>query len=215
MFQVHLVADAHPRRHHPEVLERLLRPVEQGVALAVMAERLLHVHLGDQRRAESQVMRYDVDWHVSSGLHHCFHLDGIGIRVVSWSRAGRNPAPYFHVSQPTISAQIRLLEESLGEKLFQRSSRNQVLTETGQLVVTYADGIFSADRELMNAARQGPGIRELRLNVGITDSISKLIAFEILKPAFHYPHPTHVVCRHHRVSPHLALRVTHSRSTTP
>lgn len=113
----------------------------------------------------------------------------------------RNAARFLHVSQPSISAQIRLLEESLEEKLFQRSGRNMVLTETGQLVMSYADEIFSTGRELMNAVRQGPGSRELRLNVGVTDSISKLIAFEILKPAFNYPHPTHVVCRQAEIGP--------------
>lgn len=113
----------------------------------------------------------------------------------------RNAARFLHVSQPSISAQIRLLEESLGEKLFQRSGRNLILTESGQLVMSYADEIFSTGRELMNAVRQGPAGRELRLNVGVTDSISKLIAFEILKPAFHYPHPTHVVCRQAEIGP--------------
>ena len=43
-----------------------------------------------------------------------------------------------------------------GEKLFRRSGRNLVLTETGQLVLSYADEIFSAGRELMNAVKQRP-----------------------------------------------------------
>lgn len=115
----------------------------------------------------------------------------------------RKAAQFLHVSQPSISAQIRLLEDSLGEKLFHRSGRNLVLTETGQLVMSYADEIFSTGRELMNAIRQGPESRELRFNVGVTDSMSKLIAFEILKPAFHYPHPTHVVCRQAEIGPLL------------
>ena len=68
----------------------------------------------------------------------------------------RKAAEELHVSQPSISAQLRLLEESLGEKLFRRSGRNLVLTETGQLVLSYADEIFSAGRELMNAVKQRP-----------------------------------------------------------
>jgi LysR family transcriptional activator of nhaA len=100
-----------------------------------------------------------------------------------------------HVSQPSISAQIGLLEQSLGEKLFKRSGRNLVLTETGHLVLSYADEIFAAGRELMNAVKQRPGKRALRLNIGITDALSKLITFEILKAAFHYTDPIHVICR--------------------
>lgn len=99
------------------------------------------------------------------------------------------------VSQPSISAQLKLLEESLGEQLFHRSGRRLVLTEAGQLALTYADEIFSAGRELLNAIGQGSGSRALRLNVGMTDSLSKLIAFEILKPAFHHARSTHVVSR--------------------
>lgn len=113
----------------------------------------------------------------------------------------RKAAEELHVSQPSISAQLRLLEESLGEKLFQRSGRHLVLTETGHLVLSYANEIFSAGRELMNVVRQKPGSRALRLNVGMTDSLSKLITFKILKPAFEYPEPTHVVCRQAEIGP--------------
>jgi LysR family transcriptional activator of nhaA len=107
----------------------------------------------------------------------------------------RKAAEELHVSQPSISAQLRLLEESLGQKLFKRSGRALVLSEMGQLVLTYADEIFSAGRELMNAVKQRPGGRSLRLNVGMTDSISKMMGFEFLKPALSFSEPVHVVCR--------------------
>src|SRR6476661_5069196 len=73
----------------------------------------------------------------------------------------RKAADALHVSQPSISAQLRLLEETLGEKLFKRSGRNLVLTEMGHVVLSYADEIFSAGRELMNAVRQRPSKRGL------------------------------------------------------
>jgi LysR family transcriptional activator of nhaA len=113
----------------------------------------------------------------------------------------RKAAEEMHVSQPSISAQLHSLEDALGEKLFQRSGRNLVLTETGQVVLSYADEIFSAGRELLNAVKQRPGARALRLNVGMTDALSKMIAFEILKPAFHFARPTHVVCRQAELGP--------------
>jgi len=113
----------------------------------------------------------------------------------------RKAAEELRVSQPSISAQLGLLEEALGEKLFQRSGRNLVLSEMGQLVLSYADEIFSAGRELLSAVKQGPSSRALRLNVGMTDSLSKLIAFEILKPAFHFPNPVHVICRQAEIGP--------------
>lgn len=107
----------------------------------------------------------------------------------------RKAAEELHVSQPSISAQLKLLEESLGQELFKRSGRGLVLSEMGQLVLTYADEIFSAGRELMSAVKQRPGGRSLRLNVGMTDSISKMMGFAFLKPAFSFSEPVHVVCR--------------------
>ena len=87
----------------------------------------------------------------------------------------RKAAEALHVSQPSISAQIGLLEDSLGQKLFKRSGRNLVIRETDRLVLTYADEIFPAGRELMNAVKQRPGVRALRLNVGITDALSRQV----------------------------------------
>src|SRR6478752_5692550 len=115
--------------------------------------------------------------------------------VVARKGGVRKAAEELHVSQPSISAQVQLLEESLGEKLFRRTGRALVLSEMGELVLTYADEIFAAGRELMNAVKQRPGGRALRLNVGMTDSISKMMGFEFLKPVIRFSEPVHVVCR--------------------
>ena len=121
----------------------------------------------------------------------------------------RKAAEELHISQPSISAQLKLLEEALGEKLFERSGRNLVLSEVGQLVLSYADEIFSAGRELLSAVKQRPGNRALRLNVGMTDALSKLIAFEILKPAFRISPPVHVVCRQAEIGPLVGQLAAH------
>jgi len=107
----------------------------------------------------------------------------------------RKAAEELHVSQPSISAQLRLLEEALGEKLFQRSGRNLILTEAGHLVLSYADEIFATGRELMSAVKQRPGKPPLRLNIGLTDAFPKLIAFEIFQGAFRSTESVHIVCR--------------------
>ncbi|MCA9269405.1 MAG: LysR family transcriptional regulator, partial [Planctomycetales bacterium] len=56
-----------------------------------------------------------------------------------------------HVSQPTMSTQIRKLERSLGHKLFHRVGRGLVLTEAGKAVFRYADEIFTLGREMVDA----------------------------------------------------------------
>lgn len=113
----------------------------------------------------------------------------------------RKAAEELHVSQPSISAQLKLLEESLGDRLFRRSGRNLVLSEMGHLVLSYADEIFSVGRELMNAVKQRPSKRPLRLNIGLTDAFPKVIASQILKEAFRFSDPIHIVCREGEIGP--------------
>jgi LysR family transcriptional activator of nhaA len=99
------------------------------------------------------------------------------------------------LSPPTISAQIRLLERSLGEKLLRRSGRNLVPTEVGQEVYSYADEIFSLGRELMSAVKGKPAGHPLRLIVGIADVLPKLIARRLIEPALELREPVRIVCR--------------------
>lgn len=113
----------------------------------------------------------------------------------------RRAAEEMHVSQPSVSAQLRLLEESLGERLFRRSGRNLVLTEAGQLVLHYAEDIFSTGRELMNAVRQRSNKYSLKLNLGLTDAFPKLIAFRILRESFRTDDTLHLICREGEIGP--------------
>ena len=98
------------------------------------------------------------------------------------------------LAQPTISGQLRALEDSLGEKLFIRSGRRLVLTETGRLVFQYADEIFGLGRELTNVLKGRPRGRPIRFTVGISDLIPKLIAYRILQPVFALKDPVQLVC---------------------
>ena len=98
-----------------------------------------------------------------------------------------------HLTQPTISAQLRQLEESLGEKLFEKSGRGLVLTESGKLAVRYADEIFALGRELRDTLRDRPTGRAVRVTVGIADVLPKLIAYRVLRPAFESE--VEIVCR--------------------
>ena len=129
--------------------------------------------------------------------------------VVARKGGVRKAAEELHVSQPSISAQLGLLEESLGHKLFKRSGRNLVLTEMGQLVLSYADEIFSSGRELMNAVRQRPTKHPLRLNIGLTDAFPKLIAFQILKAAFRLDDAIHIICREGEIGPLVTQLAAH------
>ena len=107
----------------------------------------------------------------------------------------RHASQVLHVSQPSISAQIKQLEESLGTPLFTRTARSLALTDTGQTVLEYAEEIFSLGRELLTAVRQEPGQRPVRLHVGVADSVPKIVVRQHLTPVFELGRSVSVVCR--------------------
>jgi LysR family transcriptional activator of nhaA len=100
-----------------------------------------------------------------------------------------------HLTQPTISTQIRKLEKSLGRQLFDRSGRELVLTEVGKTVYEYADEMFAVGRELLGALRGLPTDRTLRLHVGVPMVMPKLITYRLLEVVFCLPQSVHLVCR--------------------
>lgn len=100
-----------------------------------------------------------------------------------------------NLTQPTISAQLRLLEESLGEKLFEKSGRSLVLTEAGRVALRYADEIFALGRELRDTLRDRPTGKPVRVTVGIADVVPKLVAYRVLHPAFEAAPDVQMVCR--------------------
>jgi LysR family transcriptional activator of nhaA len=114
------------------------------------------------------------------------------------------------LAQPTISGQIRVLEDQLGEKLFQRSGRNLVLTDVGRLVYRYADDIFGLGRELMDTLKDRPTGRPLRFQVGVADEVSKVIAYRLLEPALRLAQPVYMVCRDGAAERLLTDLATHS-----
>jgi len=114
------------------------------------------------------------------------------------------------LAQPTISGQIRVLEDQLGEKLFQRSGRNLVLTDVGRLVYRYADDIFGLGRELMDTLKDRPTGRPLRFQVGVADEVSKVIAYRLLEPAMRLEQPVYMVCRDGAAERLLTDLATHS-----
>ncbi|HEX2832452.1 MAG TPA: transcriptional activator NhaR [Thermoanaerobaculia bacterium] len=100
-----------------------------------------------------------------------------------------------NLTQPTISAQLRLLEESLGEKLFEKSGRRLVLTESGRIALRYADEIFGLGRELRDVLRDRPTGRPVKIHVGIADVVPKLVAYRVLRPAFSAAPQVEIICR--------------------
>jgi LysR family transcriptional activator of nhaA len=94
----------------------------------------------------------------------------------------------------TISGQLKLLEEAVGKPLFHRVGRRLVLSETGQIVNHYADEIFSLGAELAQRMKSTQPGTPFVLNVGIVNSIAKLIAYQVMAPSLSLEDRIRVVC---------------------
>jgi LysR family transcriptional activator of nhaA len=113
------------------------------------------------------------------------------------------------LSQPTISGQVKQLEEALDERLFRRVGRSLELTEMGKVAFRYADEIFGLGREMQDlfAGRFAHG-RE-KLTVGVSDLLPKLILHRLLSPALNMKDPVRVICREDKTERLLAELSVH------
>jgi LysR family transcriptional regulator, transcriptional activator of nhaA len=98
-----------------------------------------------------------------------------------------------NLTQPTISKQIRLLEDQLGEPLFERKAGRMEVTAAGQLAFDYADEIFSLGAEFLESMQGVGSIRPRRLRVGASDVLPKLVSHRILAPVLEDSSNTHLV----------------------
>ena len=99
-----------------------------------------------------------------------------------------------HLTPQTISGQLKLLDEAVGQPLFNRVGRRLVLSDMGRVVFKYADEIFSVGAELANVVRSNQTAGPTTLNVGVVNSMPKLIAERIIAPAMMAEEPIRVRC---------------------
>lgn len=99
-----------------------------------------------------------------------------------------------NLTPQTISGQIKVFEQSIGEKLFRKSGRKQVVTATGNTILQYAENIFSVGRQLEDALQRGDLDRPSEFRVGVADVVPKSIAFKFLLPALETGMTSKLVC---------------------
>jgi LysR family transcriptional activator of nhaA len=122
--------------------------------------------------------------------HHLFHFWTV-VREGGVTRASEK----LNISQPTVSGQLRELEEALGEKLLARAGRGVTLTDIGRTVYRYADEMVTLDRELL-AAVKGRPVRPGKLAVGVAMVVPKLVVYQMLEPALRLQVPIQLDCVH-------------------
>ncbi len=88
----------------------------------------------------------------------------------------------------TVSAQVHELERSLGYALLKPAGRGLVLTEAGVAAMHQADQIFQLGENLPAVVRDAVSAPTVRLAVGISDGLPKLVVHRLLMPVIPEPH---------------------------
>ncbi len=94
----------------------------------------------------------------------------------------------------TISTQLSLLEQAIGKALFAPQGRRLVLTEAGRIALRYADQIFLLGEQMQEALAESDVGQTMRLTVGISDSLPKLIASRLLQAALQLQERVKLIC---------------------
>lgn len=113
-------------------------------------------------------------------------------------------AKVLHLTPQTVSGQIKLLEDVIGEPLFLRVGRGLTLSDTGRVVQTYADEIFSVGTALAQRLQSNAEQSTRELRVGIVDSFPKLVACKLLGVSLGTELPAKLSCSEGKLESLLA-----------
>lgn len=104
--------------------------------------------------------------------------------IVAMEGSIKAAAEKVYVSQPTISDQIKLLEEYFDCKLFERQHRQLVLTQEGELALDYAQRIFDLSNEVTRRLRHNIKIPKTSFDIGMTPYMSQYFLYDMIMPLF-------------------------------
>jgi len=107
--------------------------------------------------------------------HHLFHFKTVA-ELGSISRASE----VLNVGKSALSTQIKILEETLNQTLFERHLKKLILTHQGKIVLKYAQEIFRTGDELLDILHDEHSGQTTQLQIGIHDNIPKNMAIQIL-----------------------------------
>ena len=122
--------------------------------------------------------------------------------IVAREGSIKGAAEKLFVSQPTISDQIKLIEEYFQSKLFERKNRALILTKEGELALKYAEKIFDLGNEITFRLRNNIQLPKKTIDIGITHFMSHYFLYDNILPLFEQ---SEVSVRIHENQRHLLL----------
>lgn len=129
--------------------------------------------------------------------------------VVAKEGSIANASKILHLTPPTLSAQIKTMEDLLGVSLFKKSGRQLKLTEIGKMTRDYAQSIFMLGMELESILSNDHHQRQIQFKVGVADVMPKLIVYRLLAPAFELSSEIRIICHEDKFESLLSDLVSH------
>jgi LysR family transcriptional activator of nhaA len=111
--------------------------------------------------------------------HHLFYF-----KTIAEEGSVSKAAQKLRLGQPTLSAQLKQFEESLGVQLFERQHKKLMLTEQGKVALDYSKSIFRMGSEMYEVLHDRLKPLKPTLHLGALDSIPKQIVLQLVKQAF-------------------------------
>lgn len=100
--------------------------------------------------------------------------------VVAKSGGVTAAAKHLNISQPSLSSQLKVLEGSLGLKLFQKTGRVNQLTRAGQVIYGYCRQMFEISEEMAQALQKKVPSATRRIHIGVSDEIDRPFVVEVI-----------------------------------
>src|SRR5579859_4073909 len=97
-------------------------------------------------------------------------------RLGSFTRA----AERLYTTQPTVSQQLAILEQSIGAPLIERDTRHLRLTAAGETLLTYAEHLLALMDEAMEATRAAAGLADRTLRLGVGHTLATYLLPDVL-----------------------------------
>ncbi len=110
--------------------------------------------------------------------HHLYYF-----KAIAESGSVSKAAEKLRIGQPTLSAQLKLFEDTMGIQLFERQHKKLILTEQGRVALDYARNIFKMGSEMYEVLHDRLKPAKTSLHIGAIDSIPKQIILELVKQA--------------------------------
>ncbi len=111
--------------------------------------------------------------------HHLFYF-----REIATEGGIARAAEKLRIGQPTLSAQLKQLEEMVGKSLFERRNRKLILTEAGKAALDYANEIFQLGDEMLEVLKDRTPEDQPHLQIGALDSVPKNVILSIVMAAY-------------------------------